>query len=144
MFFQYQWPMAVFYRLWQDKRSNAQHRGWWYPKTVNLGTISTDEMAEIIQRNCSVKKSDVKAVLAELSEVMQDKLQASHRVRLDGIGSFKIGFKSHGAEIRERFSPHKHIKSLHVIFTPELQRDEHKKHVKALLRGCEVRELIVK
>jgi predicted histone-like DNA-binding protein len=133
--------MAVFYRLQQDNRCNAQHRGYWYPKTVNLGTVGTDELATLIQRNCSVKRSDVKAVLTELAEVMQDKLQASHRVRLDGIGSFKIGFSSRGAESPETFSAKKHVKSLHIIFTPELQRDDNGRHTKALLNGTTVQEM---
>ena len=132
--------MAVIYRLQQDNRRNAQHRGYWYPKTVNLGTVGTDELATLIQRNCSVKRSDVKAVLTELAEVMQDKLQASHRVRLDGIGSFKIGFSSRGAVTAASFCARKHVKSLHVIFTPELQRGDDGRHVKALLNGAMVQE----
>ena len=132
--------MAVIYRLQQDNRRNAQHRGYWYPKTVNLGTVGTDELAAQIQRNCSVKRSDVRAVLTELAEVIQDKLQASHRVRLDGIGSFKIGFSSRGAESPGAFCARKHVKSLHVIFTPELQRGDDGRHVKALLNGATVKE----
>jgi predicted histone-like DNA-binding protein len=133
--------MAVLFRLQQDNRKNAQHKGYWYPRTINTGTIETEELASIIQRNCSMKRSDVYAVLIELGEVLQDLLQASHRVRLEGIGSFKIGFSSRGSETPETFSPHKHVKNLHVIFTPELQQDEQGKHTKALLNGCEMKKL---
>lgn len=49
-----------------------------------------DMLAEKMQRNCSVKRSDVKAVLTELVEIMNDEQHAFHRVKLEGLGSFKI------------------------------------------------------
>ena len=41
-----------------------------------------------LQRNCTVKKADILAVLDELVETMRDQLQDSKRVKLDGFGSF--------------------------------------------------------
>ena len=79
--------MTVFYRLRQDNQERSKHKGQWFAHAVNLGTIETDELARLIERNCSVKRSDVLAVLAELSDVIAQKLADSHRVRLAGIGS---------------------------------------------------------
>jgi hypothetical protein len=36
-----------------------------------MATINTRQLAEIIQRNCTVKKSDVLAVLDELVETLR-------------------------------------------------------------------------
>ena len=83
--------MAVFYRLHQDQSTGTKRSGKWYARAVPTAVIGTRQLAEIIQRNCTVKKSDVMAVLEELVEVMKDQMQDSKRVKLDGFGSFKIG-----------------------------------------------------
>ena len=58
--------MAVFYRLHQDQSTGTKRSGKWYARAVPTACIGTRQLAEIIQRNCTVKKSDVMAVL-ELS-----------------------------------------------------------------------------
>ena len=92
--------MAVFYRLHQDQSTGTKRSGKWYARAVPTACIGTRQLAEIIQRNCTVKKSDVMAVLEELVEVMKDQMQDSKRVKLDGFGSFKIGIESKGAQHR--------------------------------------------
>ena len=62
--------MAVFYRLHQDQSTGTKRSGKWYARAVPTAVIGTRQLAEIIQRNCTVKKSDVMAVLEELVEVM--------------------------------------------------------------------------
>ena len=89
--------MPVFYRLHQDQSVGTKRSGKWYARMVPTSCINTRQLAEIIQRNCTVKKSDVMAVLEELVETMRDQLQDSKRVKLDGFGSFKIGINCKGA-----------------------------------------------
>ena len=79
--------MSVFYRLHQDQSTGTKRSGKWYARAVPTACIGTRQLAEIIQRNCTVKKSDVMAVLEELVEVMKDQMQDSKRVKLDGFGS---------------------------------------------------------
>ena len=88
--------MSVFYRLHQDQSTGTKRSGKWYARAVPTAVISTRQLAEIVQRNCTVKKSDVMAVIEELVEVMKDQMQDSKRVKLDGFGSFKIGIESKG------------------------------------------------
>ena len=76
--------MAVFYRLYQDTKKDSKFKGMWYARSIVTDVVDTEVLAERIQRNCSMKKSDVQAVLTELVEVMNDELQASHRVKLYG------------------------------------------------------------
>ena len=75
--------MSVFYRLHQDQSTGTKRSGKWYARAVPTACIGTRQLAEIIQRNCTVKKSDVMAVLEELVEVMKDQMQDSKRVKLD-------------------------------------------------------------
>lgn len=85
------------YKLYQDKRKGVPTSGLWYARAIHPQVIETDALAERIQRNCTVKRSDVVAVLSELVEVMQDELQQSRVVKLNGFGSFKIGLRTRPA-----------------------------------------------
>lgn len=111
--------MAVLYKMYQNNRSNFKNKGMWYARAIHPNTIHTEQIAELIQRNCTVKKSDVVAVLTELIEVMHDELQASHNVKLDGFGTFRIGFKSLPVEKPYDFNPVSDIIDWRVNFAPE-------------------------
>ena len=133
--------MSVLYRLHQDKSVGTQRSGKWYARMVPIGMIDTRGLAEIIQRNCTVKKADVLAVLDELVETMRDQLQDSKRVKLDGFGSFKIGINCRGARSAKAFTVSDNIEGLHVVFTPERTHDQAGNRVKQFLLGVSVEEL---
>ena len=133
--------MSVFYRLHQDQSTGTKRSGKWYARAVPTAVISTRQLAEIVQRNCTVKKSDVMAVIEELVEVMKDQMQDSKRVKLDGFGSFKIGIESKGAQPAGKYSVSEHVKGLHVVFMPERTTDSGGNKSKQFLQGCRVEEL---
>lgn len=132
--------MAVFYRLYQNNNENFVNKGKWYARATMTETVDMDKLADRIQRNCTAKKSDVRAVLTELVEVMQDELQASHRVKLNGFGSFKIGIRSSAADSVKDFNVTKNVKGLHVIFQPETKISADKTRTRTFLTGCSVQE----
>lgn len=132
--------MAVFYRLYQNNNENFVNKGKWYARATMTETVDMKKLAERIQRNCTAKRSDVWAVLTELVEVMQDELQASHRVKLDGFGAFKIGIQSVGADSVKDFTAIKHVKGLRVIFQPETKISADKTRTRTFLTGCTVQE----
>ena len=115
--------------------------GKWYPRAVMTNTLDTDALATIMQRNCTVKKSDILAVISELIETMQDQLQDSKRVKLNGFGSFKIGMSSTGADKASDFDARKNIKGLHVLFMPEVKTDSEGQRQKTFISGCSVQEV---
>ena len=142
--------MSVLYRLHQDQSHGTARSGKWYARMVPVGVIDTRALAEIIQRNCTVKKADVMAVIEELVEVMKDQMQDSKRVKLDGFGSFKIGIESgsfkigincRGARSAKAFTVTDNIEGLHVVFTPERTHDQAGNRVKQFLHGVKVEEL---
>ena len=133
--------MAVFYRLSQVTSPKAKGYGKWYPRAVMTNTVDTDALATIMQRNCTVKKSDILAVISELIETMQDQLQDSKRVKLNGFGTFKIGMSSTGADKASDFDARKHIKGLHVLFMPEVKTDSEGQRQKTFISGCSVQEV---
>ena len=133
--------MSVFYRLHQDKSKNTSRTGKWYARMVPTTVVDTRQLATIMQRNCTVKKSDILAVLDELVETMRDQLQDSKRVKLDGFGSFKIGLSSIGAATANEFSASSHIKCMHIVFTPESTSDSTGARTKQFLQGAKAEEL---
>ena len=133
--------MSVFYRLHQDQSTGTKRSGKWYARAVPTAVINTRQLAEIVQRNCTVKRSDVMAVIEELVEVMKDQMQDSKRVKLDGFGSFKIGIESKGAATAAKFTVADHIKGLHVVFMPERTKDTAGNRSKQFLQGAKVEEL---
>ena len=117
-----------------EKMTGAYNK--WYARPVYNGTVDLDWIAERIQRNSTAKKSDAKAVLTEMVEVITDALQNSQRVKIDGFGTFKIGMSTRGVEELKDFSLGEHLKGARVMFAPETKVDaSSRKHVKAMLVG---------
>ena len=132
--------MAVLFRLSQNKNSKSLAFGKWYARSVMTGTVDTDALATIMQRNCTVKKSDILAVITELIETMQDQLQESKRVKLNGLGTFKISISSSGASTASDYDVRKDVKSLRVLFQPEVKKDVDGNRKKTFISGCNVQE----
>lgn len=138
--------MALMYKLYKMQRTFKDGRtdtanGKWYARAVKLGTYDTADLAEIIQRNCSMKHSDVQAVLTELVEVMTDKLQASYAVKINGLGTFKVGMSCRGANNPAEFSATKNVRGTHILFTPSYTVDlATGRRTQALLNGIKVAE----
>lgn len=129
------------YKLYQDMKSASKFKGKWYARAVVTDVVDTDVLADRIQRNCSMKKSDVRAVLTELVEVMNDELQASHKVKLDGFGSFKIGLSTKPAETAKDFSASVNVVGMRVNFTPETHVSRmNSTRTKMFITGATVKE----
>ena len=107
----------------QNKNShNVQSYGKYYATAVyDNHFIGTEELADFIQQQASVKKSDIKAVLDELGAAMKHYFELGQKVKLDGIGIFKVGFSSIGvARIEDCTSAT--ITTRRVLFQPETVR----------------------
>lgn len=110
--------MEVKYRLMKNNNKQSHFFNQFYAKAAITDEVDLNTLAERIQRNCSMKKSDVLAVLTELVEVMKDELQASHAVRINGLGVFKVGIKGNYVAKAEDFNPAKNIHGYKVNFRP--------------------------
>ena len=103
-----------------NMRSNAF--GKYFAKAVyDKGFIGTKQLAEFIQTQASVKRSDIVAVLDELGSAMKHFFELGQKVQLDGIGIFKVGFSSIGVEKAEDCGA-QNITTRRVLFTPETAR----------------------
>ena len=132
--------MPVLYKLNQDKRLTSTTKGKWFARSVQVATIDIEGLAKIMQANCTVKAADIKAVLTELVETMSAQLQNSMRVKLDGLGAFKIGLKTRGAATAADFSAGKNVVGMRINFQPEAKIDASGTRQQALLNGAKVQE----
>jgi len=134
--------MALFYRITQSQAEDPARNGKWYAHAAHTSTVTTAEMAEIMERNATCKASDVRAVVREMVDVLQMQLRQGHRVVIDGLGSFKLGLTSSGAATAKDFDVKKNIKGAHVIFQPESNGTSTKGHRnRKLVVGVELKEL---
>ena len=83
--------------------------------------ITTEQIADFIQQQCSIKKSDIKAALDELGGAMKHFFELGQKIRLDGIGIFKVGFSSIGVSKVEDCSAAT-ITDRRILFQPETER----------------------
>ena len=106
----------------QNKNSFSQAYGKYFAQAVyDNHFIGTEELSDFIQRQASVKKSDIKAVLQELGEAFKHFFELGQKIKLDGIGIFKVGFSSIGVTKLEDCGAQT-ITTRRVLFQPETTR----------------------
>lgn len=120
---------------------SSKFKNQWYGRAVHTGTVDIDDLAEEMEANCTVKRADIVAVISELVETMKRHLQLSQRVRLNRLGTFKLGMSTSPALTAKEFNASDNVKSVHVLFQPETKIGKDKTRVRALLNGCKVTEL---
>ncbi len=131
--------MALKYKMYKSTRNDSTANKW-YARAVHEDTIDLNGLASIMQANCTVKESDILAVLRELVETMTRELQSSKRVKIDGFGTFKIGLTSKGAATASDFKSSTNIIGTHILFQPEVSIDAQRKRTYKLLSGVKVSE----
>ena len=107
----------------QNKNShNSKTYGKYYAKaTYDEKFIETEEIADFIQTQATLKRSDIKAALDELGAAMKHFLEMGQKIRLAGIGIFKVGFSSIGVANSDDCTAST-ITSRRVLFQPEIER----------------------
>ncbi len=128
--------MAIRYVVKQDNRRGSSKL--WYGRAIYTQTVGLETLADRIQRQCSMTKGDVLAVLTELVTVMKDELQNSHVVRIDGLGSFKIGLKTVGAATEEDFTPNEYIRNYRVNFQAAKKKQHGGKYTRTFCENLKV------
>ena len=114
--------MSQKFRKIQNSNDESTAYGKWFATAVyDQRFITTEQLAEFIQTQATVKKSDIKAVLDELGGAMKHFFELGQKVKLDGIGIFKVGFSSIGVTEKEDCGAQT-ITTRRVLFQPESKR----------------------
>ena len=134
--------MAIQYRLLQNKIKGSENYGKYYAHTVKQGTITLEQIEEMIESNCTAKASDVRLVLRELFDAVKFYMQHGYTVDLKEMGKLSISVKSVCVE----FCSDKHITGFKCNYTPQGKRyqatgEDNGRHIhRSLLDGCEAVE----
>ena len=131
--------MALNFKIYKSNANNGT-KDKFYARASHKDTVSIKELAAVMQDNCTVKHSDIVAVLSELSEVMKQELQRGNRVRIDGLGIFKVNIRSKGAKTAQEFSAAENILGTRINFRPESFVNTNGSHITNMLSGLKVKE----
>jgi len=114
--------MSQKYIKTQNKNDKSAAYGKYYAQAVyDNRFIGTSELADFIQTQATVKRSDIKAVLDELGAALKHYFELGQKVKLDGIGIFKVGFSSIGVSSKDECTAAT-ITTRRVLFQPEIER----------------------
>ena len=106
----------------KNNNEDSKAYGKYFAKAVyDERFVETDDLATFIQQQASVKRSDIGAVLDELGEAMKHYFELGQKVRIKGLGIFKVGFSSIGVNAAEDCTAST-ITKRRVLFAPEIER----------------------
>ena len=82
--------MALQYEFYRNPDAEGSNKKRYHARVVPNGRVSTEDLAQEIQKECSLTVSDVKSVLIALSDKMAQHLGEGRKVYLEGIGYFQV------------------------------------------------------
>ena len=111
----------------------------WYGRALHPVTIDTWKLAERIEQNVSVKKSDVYAVLIELANVMSFELSNGNKVQLDNFGYFSYGVRTSGSLTSKEWNVAENVRGFKIRFQLFNTRNSEGKVTSKSLNGYDLK-----
>lgn len=109
----------MFYTLKKQKCSVLPSAGKYVARAFHGQVMDTEAIAGIIQQNCTLKRSDVLAVLSELEDVLQWTLKNGDIVKLNHLGRLKLEIEGRPVDNPADFDPADHIRGVRLHLIPE-------------------------
>lgn len=121
--------MSLQVRLQKSQFNEGNRAGKWYLRTVSQGEVSTEELADHIQRDTSFTRGDVRGIIYALVDEMQLQLSQGKTVVLEGIGRFHLSVESHAKTKPEALNLNDCVKNVKCRFVAagRRNRDDHRK-----------------
>ncbi len=122
------------YKIIQYKAGNGKYKGQEVKQIVphSKGIIDYERLCRLLSKNTTVGTADVKAVLAQLADVLTELLPLGYSVECGELGLFRASFSSPQFPLKEKISK-KDIHNLKLVYVP-------KKSLKECLRNVEFEE----
>ena len=119
--------MSIEYDFYRNPNSQGTNKKRYHARVVSSDRISTNELAEEIQNECSLTIADVKAVLIALGDKLAKHLGEGSKVHLEGIGYFQVNL-----QCKEEVRTTRSVRSDNVEFKSVSYRadNELKKHLR--------------
>ncbi len=111
--------MTVKYKIIKTAQPGVKGGGnySYYARISNRNKKNLDDLAVDIANRCTLRRSDVHAVLIELSDRIPELLLDNFSVQMGDLGTFSLHAKSIPSETPEMVNESK-ITGLHVAFRP--------------------------
>ncbi|MBQ9230912.1 MAG: hypothetical protein IJV44_06535 [Prevotella sp.] len=134
--------MAIHYMLQRSNIKGSKTQDKWYAHAVKQGELTMEEIEEQIEAACSLRRSDVRAVITELKEIVERGLKDGLVVNLDELGKFYLSIKSVCVDNPKDFRVDTHVKEIVCKYTPEGHRSKSGsgRIVRAFTNNCELVE----
>lgn len=91
----------------------------WYATPNSEKPLSGKALAKAATANTTVAPIEMEAAFELLAKFVPLQLQQGHTVKLPGLGTFRISFKSEGAATVGEFKPGMMIKEPRIVFVPD-------------------------
>ena len=82
--------MALKYEFYTNPNCTTTKKKRYHARVVPNGRVSTDQLAQEIQKSCTLTVADVKSVLIALADKLSEHLGEGRKVYLEGIGYFQV------------------------------------------------------
>ena len=82
--------MALKYEFYTNPNCAITKKRRYHARVVPNGRVSTDQLAQEIQKSCTLTVADVKSVLIALADKLSEHLGEGRKVYLEGIGYFQV------------------------------------------------------
>ena len=102
------------------KKVNPQKRqepGKWYATPKSETPLSGKAMTHAATANTTTAPIEMEAALELLAKFVPQQLQQGHTVKIPGLGTFRLTFKSDGVEDINSFRANCMIKNARIVFT---------------------------
>lgn len=82
--------MSAKFEIYENPVSKLSQKKTYQARIVEGRTVEQDELAELIQKRCTVNAADTIAVLTALSEVMVEVMKEGNRIHMAEMGYFSL------------------------------------------------------
>ncbi|MBQ7510561.1 MAG: hypothetical protein IJT53_06635 [Prevotella sp.] len=114
--------MANQYCLYQNKNTKSTTFGKYYARPITESKfVEMDAVADFIQTQASVKRSDVKAVIDEMGYAIMHFLGQGRKIKIKGLGIFKPSVSSKPLEQLADWDQAKYLNTTKLLFLPDTE-----------------------
>lgn len=107
------------YKLIQKKNPmKPAEASKWYAISNSAQQLSGRAMVKAATANTTISATEMQSAIDLLAEFIPKQLKQGHSVNVPGLGTFRLSFKSEGAETIEKFTAESMIKNKRVVFIP--------------------------
>lgn len=118
--FKYQNKMAITYVVGEKVNpQDLQAPRKWYGSAIHTETIKFKQLArEVAAESTTASEGDTHAVMIGMVEKIRYHLGKSHKIVIDGLGTFYVNISTDGAETEEKFTQSL-IRGCKIIYQPD-------------------------